>query len=383
MIYLDNAATTFPKPEMVWDVMDETNRTCSINAGRGAYALAKRATSIIEETKANLLKLVGLQDVSKVVFSPSVTIAINQILNGIEWNKGDSIYVSPYEHNAVARTVELIKNKYEINVFEIPVNGKTLEIDIDALRYMFIKKPPKCVCVNFVSNVTGYILPVKEIMNEAKKFNAITVLDTAQALGLVEVNIKNIDADFICFAGHKTLYGPFGIGGFIYNSKYELKEYIVGGTGSDSLNLSMPSTIPEKYEYSSQNIVAIAGLNAALTWRLDKNDIEEREYSLTRYAVEQLKKLKGIRLYLPKNPDKHIGIISFNLYGYKADDVGMVLEQDFGIAVRTGYHCAPYIHKWLRDEEYQGTVRVSLGYFNTEEEIDDLVRALCELIEDV
>lgn len=383
MIYLDNAATTFPKPEKVWDVMDEMNRTCSINAGRGAYNLANRAASIIDETKGNIAKLVGLQESSKIIFTPSVTIAINQVLNGIEWTPGDIIYVSPYEHNAVARTVNLICKNYGVKMFEIPICANTLEIDIDALRYMFMKNPPKCVCVNAVSNVTGYILPIKEILETAKKYDAITIVDTAQALGLIPINIEELGADFIVFAGHKTLYGPFGIGGFIYNSQYNLKEFIVGGTGSDSLNLCMPSTIPAKYECSSQNIVSIAGLNAALKWRAERRNIEEREHVLTQYTLQQLGKLSGIRLYVPEDQKKHIGIISLNICGYKAEDVGLLLDQDYGIAVRTGYHCAPFIHKWLKDQEYQGTVRISIGYFNTEEDIDIFINALKELIEDI
>lgn len=383
MIYLDNAATTFPKPEMVLDVMDQVNRTCSVNAGRGAYALAKQATSIIDETKWNIAKLVGLQDGERVIFTPSVTIAINQVLNGISWTKGDIVYVSPYEHNAVARTLEVLHIKYELQIIEMPLDEKTLEIDLEALKYLFTEKQPKCVCLNCISNVTGYILPVEEIVQMAKSFDSLVLLDTAQALGLIDIKVQRIPADFIVFAGHKTLYGPFGIGGFIYNSSYELIDFIVGGTGSDSLNLQMPKDIPGKYESSSQNIVAIAGLNAALKWRSETSDIEGKERHLTNYAVEKLKTLSNIRLYLPENGYNHIGIISFNLLGYKADEIGMILDQDFNIAVRTGYHCAPFIHRWLKDKEYQGTVRIGIGYFNTENEIDKLIEALRELIDEM
>ena len=383
MIYLDNAATTYPKPKMVWDTVDEVNRTCAVNAGRGGYTLARNAMNIIEETRNNLAKLVGLQEQEKIVFTPSVTIAINQILNGIRWENGDYVYVTPYEHNAVARTLKLLENKYNIEVIEIPIDRETLDIDIEAMKYLFSINPPKCICVNCISNVTGYILPVSKILKEAHKYNSINIIDTAQSLGLMDLDVRSMDVDFIVFAGHKSLYGPFGVGGFIYNSQYKLDEFIVGGTGTDSLNLSMPISLPGRYESSSPNIPAIAGLNAALIWRNSQSDIITREKELSNYAVEKLKTLTKIKLYVPHNIENHIGIISFNLLGYKADEVGMILDQDFNICVRTGYHCAPFIHKWIQDEEYLGTVRISVGYFNTKSDIDKLILALEELVEEV
>jgi len=383
MIYLDNAATTFPKPEEVYAEMDRINRTCSVNAGRGAYELARTAMNIIDETKKNLADIVKIYDANKVVFAPSITVAVNEVLNGLTWNEGDYIYVTPYEHNAVARTVELIRKKYKVNVVVMPLVEKTLEIDLTKLKYMFSEHKPQCVCVNAMSNVTGYILPFHEIFEEAKKYSAITVLDTAQALGIVDIDLRKTKADFTMFAGHKTLYGPLGIGGFIYNSDYRLMEFFTGGTGSDSLNLEMPTQGSIRYEPSSPNIVAIAGLNAALKWRSKHNDIDVIERRLTDYAVEKMKRIDGLMLYLPKERVNHLCIISFNIRGYKADEVGMILDQDYSIAVRTGYHCAPYIHRWLKNEECKGTVRMSVGCFNTKEEIDVFISAIEELIDDI
>lgn len=378
MIYLDNAATTFPKPDSVYDALDKANREFAFNTGRGSYKVAREATKIIDEARIALLKLVNTEGMADVVFAPSITISLNQIINGIDFVAGDNVYVSPYEHNAVARPINLIKKLKNVNIIEMPVVENTLEIDLEKLKYMFTQQPPKCVLCIHISNVTGYILPVKDIFLMAKKYDSITVLDMAQSLGLVGVEMKNLNADFIAFAGHKSLYGPFGVGGFITSGKVKLREYIVGGTGSDSLNLNMPEGYPYKYESASPNIVAIAGLNAALN-ELDIENIYNHEKALTDYLVEQLAEIPEVTMYLPPK-DKHIGIVSFNIKGYRAEDVGMILDEDYDIAVRTGYHCAPFIHKWLKDEEFVGTVRVGVGRFTAKEEIDSLIRVIRDIL---
>lgn len=376
-IYLDNAATTFPKSEAVYKAMDDANRRFAVNAGRGSYKLAREANAIIDDTKERLLRLVSASSTSKVVFTSSITISLNMILQGITWQKGDIVYVSPYEHNAVARTLEKLKNDFQIVVKLMPLTEE-FDINLPLLESLFITDRPKCVCCTGVSNVTGYILPTKEIFKAAKECGAITILDSAQSLGIIEQKLDDID--FLAFAGHKTLYGPFGIGGFIDNSRVKLKQVIVGGTGSNSLILSMPEETPNRYESSSPNIVAIAGLNAALE-ELDVNHNFKFEKELTEYAIEKLEEISNIRIYKSQKMDSQIGIISFNIRnsGLSADDIGNILDEEFGIAVRTGYHCAPYIHNLLGDIEYSGTVRIGLGKFNTREHID----ALCDALENI
>ncbi len=381
MIYLDNAATTFPKPESVYSMMDQVNREHCVNAGRGSYKLAQWASGLINHTKDALRKLVHTDLETPVVFSPSITIALNQIINGYEWKDGDTIYLSPYEHNAVARTVNHLLSNYKLNVVLLPINVETLEIDIDALRYEFSKRKPTAVICTHVSNVTGYVLPVSEIFDEAKKYNALTVLDSAQSLGLIPIDSSLMKIDIIAFAGHKTLYGPFGIGGFINVGHVKLKEFITGGTGSDSLNLDMPLGEESKYEAASTNIVAVAGLYAAIK-EVKENLDTQNEQKLLQMLIDGLMKIHGIKVFSYPQGVNQVGIVSFTVSGYHSEDIGIFLDEDFGIQVRTGYHCAPYIHKYLRDESTLGTVRVGIGRFNTEHDIEALLKALEEIIEE-
>lgn len=378
MIYLDNAATTFPKPESVYAAMDKINRKGAVNAGRGSYKLAQEASKIISETKTKLRKLVHVDTSVAVVLSPSITIAINQIVNGLNLRRKAVIYVSPYEHNAVARSLYDLSKRKELVIKEIPLDNK-LEIDIEKMKYEFSKDKPEAVFCTHVSNVTGYILPVEEIFKEAKKHGSINILDSAQSLGLVDVRADLMNADIIAFAGHKTLYGPFGVGGFINISGVPLDTFVVGGTGSDSLNLEMPLGNEARYESSSPNIVAIAGLNAALDI-LEQKTHFEYEKDITSYLIKKLSLIKEVKMYIPSNPERHIGIVSIIVEGFNSEDIGTILDEDFGIAVRTGYHCAPYIHKYLKDIESLGTIRIGIGQFTTKDEIDSLIKAIKEII---
>ena len=248
------------------------------------------------------------------------------------------------------------------------------------MKYEFAKDKPEAVFCTHVSNVTGYILPVKEIFEESKQYDSVTILDSAQSMGLVEIRSNLIKADIIAFTGHKTLYGPLGIGGFINISGIPLDVFISGGTGSDSLNLEMPDGKESRYEASSCNIVAVAGLNAALK-DIDPVFCKKREKELSDYLIDKLSSMKEIKVYLPGNRMQHVGIVSFAVGGLNSEDIGTILDEDFDIAVRTGYHCAPLIHKYLRDSGTLGTVRVGLGQFSMKDDIDKLIMGLREIID--
>lgn len=383
-IYLDNAATTFPKPEVVYQTMDKFLREGCVNAGRGSYELAGKATHLIDETRKLLLELINATVNDKVIFSPSATIATNQVLRGLNWSEIKNVYISPFEHNAIMRTLHSLqkKNNFKINI--IPFDNITFELNEDDLRVMFSKDTPDLIVMSHVSNVTGYILPIQECHELAKQYNPVNIVDCAQSLGLVAIDVQNEfkECDFLIFAGHKSLYGPFGIGGFIkLGNEVKLNEVITGGTGSDSTNLEMPFGSEVFFEAGSYNVYAIAGLNAAIKWIIEigQDRIYEHKKKLSEMLIEELNDIDGIEIYIPENQKKHIGVVSFNIADYNAEDVGKILNDEYGIAVRTGHHCAPLIGEFLEGYAVDGTVRASIGYFNLDSEISELADSIKRL----
>lgn len=388
-IYLDNAATTFPKPECVYQAMDEAGRNYAVNAGRGSYALARKAAEVIADTREWIKCLSGAEQVAEVVFTASATVACNQIFGGLEWKETDVVYVSPFEHNAVMRVLHLLQEKYGFTIEELAIDEGCLALDLEKIRYQFSRKKPDVVVISHVSNVTGYFLPVEEIAKFAAKQDAIVVVDGAQGLGVVPICLRDIPVDFYIFAGHKTLYGPLGTGGFIRSGRIKLKPFLAGGTGSNSLDLGMSADVTG-LEPGSPNVVALSGLCAAVRELCgEKSDaarenpaaVLNREQQLTKYLVQKLKEISGVKLYLPGDESRWTGIVAFNMEGYQASDVGVLLDEDYKIAVRTGYQCAPLIHRYLQDEEFHGVVRVGIGRFTVKEELDALAGAVREIAE--
>lgn len=375
MIYLDNGATTFPKPECVWDAVDQFNRTGAVNAGRGAYLAAREATRMIRDVKAELISLCDARDQAEVVLTPSVTIALNEIIWGQEWKEGMNAYISPYEHNAVSRPLDLVRRRKGINVRLLPL-AEDLSLDLEKTEAMFREAPPDFVCCTAVSNVTGYVPPAEAVFRMAKEYGAFTVLDAAQAMGLLRIRFGSMRADCVAFAGHKTLYAPFGIAGFLVRSGAEIRETITGGNGIQSTCLEMPRYLPEKLECASMDTPAIAGLQASLKW-LKTQRPWEKESELTQYLIAGLQDIPGVTVYqAPGGPERQAGVVSFNCEGFRANEVAAILDQEAEICVRAGHHCAAYIHDFLKDGRYDGTIRASLSVFTTKQDIDALLMTL-------
>ncbi len=383
MIYLDNAATTFPKPECVYDRVNMIQRTIAVNVGRGSYNAAAEAMQIVDETRGLMASLVKAANPDRIVFTPSATIAANEIILGLKWDSYKNVYVSPFEHNAIARPLHRICNEYGIKLRMLPFDPVTQQLDEEELNSMFSMNPPDYVFINQVSNVTGAVIPVDIISERAKLHNALVIVDGSQSVGIVPIDLSTEKIDFLIFAGHKNLYASWGIGGFVINTPYSLLPVLSGGTGSDSLNLDMASDSPMRYESGSPNIIAIASLNESLKWlnTVGIPNIEQRKNKLIKQMVEGLKQT-GVTLYLPGEKVKHTSVLSFNVPGYEADEIGTILSNDFDIAVRTGYHCAPFIHEKINTVQNHGTVRASVSYFTNESDIGALISAIEEIMED-
>lgn len=377
MIYFDNAATTYPKPEVVYKKMDNFYREYGVNAGRGSYNTANNAANMIENTRKKVVSLLNINSNKDVIFTPSATVAINLILRGIKLKQGDVVYYSPFEHNAVLRTLYKLKEELNIHLRKIPVDENNLEFDLSQLEVIFKKDDiPALVVVSHVSNVCGVIAPVEQIANLTHKYNGLILVDGAQAAGLVKLDLDKID--YYVWSGHKSLYGPFGIAGIVMDKNvFPPSPLIYGGTGKASEMREMPDEIPLKYEAGSNNIQALAGLNAAIEWIEEegKNNIFEHDKKLTLKMIEILKEFIDINLFLPKNLKKHFNVIGASFSGYTPHEIGKILNEKFDIAVRTGLHCSPEAHQFFGTMPL-GLVRFSLGYFNDEKELEMLKKSL-------
>ncbi len=370
MIYFDNAATTYPKPQCVYDAINEGMKLYSFNAGRGSYKAAQSTYKMIEDTRCKIASLIDA-NADGVIFTSSATESINNILYGLSLNKNDNVYVTPFEHNAIMRTL----HKLGVNIIVIPFDANTWKLKIDELRSMMVISKPKAVVISHISNVTGFEIPYHDIFALSKEFGAKNVLDSAQGFGIYKIDRKNID--FVVFAGHKSLYAAFGIAGYINIGNVKLETYKVGGTGSDSLNLEMPSMSPLRYEAGSMNSVGIFSINKSIEF-LNNSNFEDKKKELSEYFINELRKIDNVVVYCPDNYITH-GIVSFNIDGYTSDEVGSILSDDYDICVRTGFHCAPLIHDFINSKKYMGTVRVSFSGFNEVSEIDVLIEAIKEM----
>lgn len=376
MIYFDNAATTFPKPEEVYKALDFANRNLAFNAGRGEYKESTEAFNMIDDTREKLASLINATK-DTVVFTSSATESLNLIINGLDIKDGDYIYVSPFEHNAVIRPLKNLQKTIRFELKVLKFNKDTWEPEYEEIENEFALYHPKAIFISHLSNVTGYLIPYERIFELSDKWNSINVLDCSQSLGVI--NPKDISkTNYIVFAGHKSLYASFGIAGFYKLKNDDLKVVKTGGTGSDSLNPEMPKKQPYKYEAGSPNIVGIAGLNASVDW-LENHDVFSKESKLMDYLVNELKKIDFIKLYCPGNITP-ISVLSINIDGMQSDDVAVILSEDFDICVRAGYHCAPLVHDFINSREYAGTIRISLNYFDRKSNIDELLSALKDVL---
>ncbi len=380
MIYLDNAATTGTKPDCVVEAVAETMRSLSVNAGRGSYALARMASDLMDECRQRLLLLTNLTTGYRVFFAPSATIAMNQLMLGIQCDSYSTFYVSPFEHNAVMRPLKALCDAKGCAYQQLPFDRQSWAFDSAAAESMFLKQRPDYVFISMVSNTTGFVLPLEQIIPLAHAYGAKVIVDCAQAMGSVDVDFAALDADAYVFAGHKTLYGPYGIAGALLSTHWKDPSGIFGGTGTDSLQLNMPAFDAGGFEPGSPNLPAIAGLNEALKWieQVTVTTIEQHERVLIQSLATKLTNITGAKLYLPPE-GKYSSMLSFNMNGYDCRDIGQILDEEFSIFVRTGYQCAPLVHDWLGSKPHGGIVRLSVSYFNTQADIDAAYQALTTL----
>lgn len=374
LAYFDNAATTFPKPNIVYEAMNDFYKNHSGSFGRGNYAGSMQVGMLVADTRKRIQQLFHCP-AKQVIFTPSATIALNIVIQGMIVKGVKNIYISPFEHNAVTRTLHHYEQQGYIQVMQLAVTKK-LVFDLERIRYQFDEIKPDFIIVTHASNVFGLIAPVADIFALGKKYGAFTLADMAQTAGLLDCDLSLDVFDFAVFEGHKTLYGPTGIGGFVMRPDFVLPAVLFGGTGFESANQDMPDSLPERFEVGTSNIVGIAGLNASLKWieetgiTIIKNKEEENRKRL----LELLKKYDFIKIVGVHNENQYVGIVSCLIDSISSDSAGNIFDR-CNIAVRTGLHCAPLAHKFLHTFP-AGTVRFSVNYFTDDKDFEELESAL-------
>lgn len=375
MIYLDNAATTFPKPNEVYKEVLNCMENYAANPGRGSYDMAIKASRKVTDTREEIAKLFNIKDLFDVIFTCSATEGLNIGIKGFLKIK-DHVITTCMEHNSVLRPVSYLKKKgVQCSIASADKYGFVDEKEIEKL----IKPNTKMIIVNHVSNVTGSIQNIEAIGEIAYKKGITFMVDAAQSAGTLDIDVQKYHIDILALPGHKGLLGPQGTGALYIKKGIKLAEFKSGGTGSNSFSVDQPEFLPDRFESGTLNTPGIAGLNAGIKFikKVGMNNIRKHEMELTEYLIDNLKSKDYIKLYGPPDMKNHGAVVSFNIDGIDSSDAAAFLNTK-GIYVRNGYHCAPLVHEIIGTKN-KGTVRISPGYFNTIEDIENLIQALIEI----
>lgn len=379
MIYLDNAATTFPKPEIVYKTMDTFYRTLGANPGRSGHKRAVAAEKEIEDTRLAAARLFGIKDAKRFIFAYNATDAINMGIKGL-LKPGDHAITTYLEHNAVSRSLDGLERKKGVTVTKV---GNSMEgfVDPNDVKNAITSKT-RLIVITHAPNVLGTIQPIREIGEIAREMGVVFMVDAAQTAGVCEIDVDALCVDMLAFTGHKGTLGPTGTGGLYVGERATLEPWREGGTGFEPASLSQPEELPYRLESGTPNTVGIAGLRAGIEYVVSRgiSAIRIHEQKLLQKLVAALQDDKRFVLYGTRDVSKKVGILSLNVKGFRPAEVGAILDQSFDIAVRPGLHCAPFAHQRMGTFP-DGMVRVSPGCFNTEEEIDQLITVLVRIAE--
>lgn len=377
IIYLDNAASTWPKPPSVKEKMAEVIEEFAANPGRGGHALAMKASKTVFRTRAQLSRLFGIQNPNDLFFYLNATQALNQAIKGF-LKDGDHVVSTTIEHNSVRRPLEYMSRTKQVEVTYVEPRGDQVFYLEDFAQA--IRPNTRLLAVSHASNLTGVILPIAELGQLAKQHDIKFLVDASQTAGVLPIHVEEMNIDMLAFPGHKGLYGPQGTGGLYVHGEIDLEPMIHGGTGSQSEAIEQPTTRPDRYESGTVNTVGLAGLLAGVSHVMEKGveAIGQHEWELVRKTIEALQKIPGVTVYGPGIETQRVGVVSFNMAGVDASEVSFILDQQYGIATRAGFHCSPLGHQ-TTGTEMIGAVRASFGMYNTEQEVERLIAAVDEI----
>ncbi|MHC4933088.1 MAG: aminotransferase class V-fold PLP-dependent enzyme [Planctomycetota bacterium] len=375
VIYLDNSATSFPKPEEVYAFMDRFYRSHGVNPGRSGTDLSREAGELVDETRTLLAGLFNGRDPNRLCFSSNATDALNLVISGM-LAPGDHVLTTNLEHNSVLRPLYHMQLHGGVEAEHVPCDANGF-VDPDEFPRRF-KKSTRLVIVTHASNVIGTVQPIKEIGAHCREANIPFAVDASQSAGVVPIDIEEQNIDIVVFTGHKSLMGPMGIGGLYVREGIEIRLSRAGGTGVRSAVRTHLPEYPYRLEYGTINLPGVAGLNAGVTWVQARGleAIHDREMKLCTRLRDGLQDIKGVTTYCQDNLRDHIAVFLFNIIGFEAGAVAPLLEVDHDIVCRTGLLCAPHTHDHLGTTTANGAIRFSIGPFNTKEHIESAIAAV-------
>ncbi len=381
LIYLDNAATSWPKPDRVYSFMTEFYRGCGVNPGRSGFDKAIEAGNIVENLRTRLTRFFGGDEAvpERLCFSYNATDSLNLIINGLLL-AGDHVVTTNLEHNSVIRPINHLVRDAGIEATWVPFDQSGF-VDPDDIKKAISKKT-KLVIVNHGSNVLGTVQPVAEIGRICKEAGVLFAIDASQTAGVVPINMQQMNIDVVAFTGHKGLMGATGIGGMCVRGHVDIRHSRAGGTGVRSAYPYHLDEYPYRMEYGTPNMVGIASLWAGQDWIEEQGGVEAihaKEMKLAGRLVDGFNEIDGVTVYCCESLKNHLSTITMNIEGFEAGDVGIILDVDFDIATRTGLHCAPLVHKQIGTLQQHGGVRFAIGPFNTEAHIDRAIEAMQDI----
>ncbi|GHU82195.1 cysteine desulfurase [Clostridia bacterium] len=378
MIYLDNGATTFPKPPQVISAVGEALKSYSANPGRSGHKLSLRASQEIYNCRLKLAEMFGISKEENVIFTQNCTHGINTVLHGY-LKEGDHVVISNLEHNSVTRPLTELANK-GITFTQAQVYAGNIDATLNSFKNAINEKTKLIVCTH-ASNVFGIRIPVHQIASLCHQYGIKVLVDGAQSAGVLPINVEKMGIDFLALAGHKGLYGPMGTGVLIMQEPNDLASLSQGGTGSSSASYSHPNIMPDKFESGTPNLPGIVGLSKGIDF-IKKNKIDNiaaHEINLVQRLYNKLIQIDKIILYTPYPViEDSVPVVSFNVKGIESEGVADYLNRKYDIATRAGLHCAPSAHIFMNTLD-TGTVRISPSFFNTAAQIDTLVEALVKI----
>jgi cysteine desulfurase family protein len=379
MRYLDNAASSWPKPPSVIEAMTNSLADSAAGPGRGSHSMAIKASRVLFEARKNAAKLFGIRNPNDIAFQMNTTMALNLAIKGFV-RDGDHVVCTMMEHNSVRRPLEYLKRTRNVSVTYVPADHRG---NVQAADVAAAIRPETTLCVvAHSSNLLGTIIPVPEIGALCRSKGVRLLVDAAQSAGILPIHVDQMGIDMLAFPGHKGLLGPQGTGGLYIHPEIELEPLMHGGTGSQSEEIDQPHVRPDRYEAGTQNTVGIAGLNAGIKFVMEQtvDAIYQKEWLLTQRLMEGLMQINGVQLLGPEIGQAKTGIVAFNVKEADSSEIAFILDQTFGIAVRSGYHCTPLSHESIGTLK-QGAVRASVGYYTTNEDVDALIEAMKQIVD--